>query len=112
MSRPSVEHFLSDARGIYLPRDFARIVHRHMITGVSDENWAILEAGPDHEWYWEAWDEVCQGAVLTTPEGVRYTLYQDGDLFMIPIGMEWSDNHSDAPLGGYVWPDECMEDQS
>ena len=32
---------LSDARGQYIPRDFAREVKRECVTGVTEEDWAI-----------------------------------------------------------------------
>lgn len=95
--------WLSDARGMYIPRDFAtsfadRAKH---VTGVNDETWSILEAGPDHEWYWEAWDDVCRSARVTDAHGRGYTVYQDGDCWLIPDDMEWSDE-----TGFFVRPSE------
>ena len=100
MKKPEPILWLSDARGIYIPRDFADI-DRSRVAHVSVDNWEILESGPDHEWYWDAWDEVLCGAVVTDDRGQRYTLYQDGDLWLIPEDMEWSDRED-----WYVWPDE------
>ena len=81
--------FLSDARGIYIPRDFARSVDRDQVNGVSEEDWEILEAGPDHELYWDAWSDVCDNARVTEPTtGVVYTVYQDGDCWLIEDGAE------------------------
>ena len=47
--RPEPLLWLSDARGVYIPRDFANSFSNRAkdVTGVSDEDWAILEAGPD-----------------------------------------------------------------
>lgn len=84
--------FLSDSRGIYIPRDFAQCVERDKVTGITDENYATLEAGPDHEWYWEAWEEVCNKAVLTDSKGTAYTLDQDGDLWLIEQGAEYDES--------------------
>ena len=137
-TRPTPAHFLDDARGIYLPRDFARIVDQRWWFGITPENLAILEEGPDHEHYWEAWDEVCKDAFAYLPRkasseydptiietmgraraatdtaerdrllspvpGVRWTLYQDANLFLIPAGMEWSDEHD-----WFVWPADEVE---
>jgi len=81
---------LSDARGIYIPRDFAEGFNMED-WHVSAEDAAILLAGPDHEWYWEAWESVLNNATLTTKTatkhyapGTVFTLYQDGDLWAIP----------------------------
>ena len=90
---------LNDARGIYIPRDFTIHVARSHVANVSDEDWAILEAGPDHEHYWEAWEIVTNNAVVTAESGTSYTLHQDGDLWLIPVGMEW-DHDEDQ----WRWP--------
>jgi hypothetical protein len=84
--------WLSDNRGIYIPRDFATsfIDRTNAVSGVRDEDWKVLEAGPDHEWYWESWDSVLQNAIVNI-DGVKHTLHQDGDLWLIPEGMVWCD---------------------
>ena len=88
----SAELLLDGARGIYIPQNFAEIVKRECVEGVSEEQWAIFEAGPEHEWYWEAWDEVLNSAIVTNPSThERFTLYQDGDLWLIPEDAEWPD---------------------
>lgn len=93
------ELFLDSARGIYIPQNFAEIVKRKCVEGVSAEQWAILEEGPEHEWYWEAWDEVLNSAVLTNPDtGQRFTPYQDGDLWLIPENAEWPDPWAEDDL--------------
>jgi hypothetical protein len=98
--------WLSDRRGVYIPRDFANSFadRAKVVSGVDVEDWLILEAGPDHEHYWEAWDDVLDNAVVTDDDGTRYTLYQEGDLWLIPEGMEWSDDEQ-----GFVWPSEDEE---
>jgi predicted amino acid dehydrogenase len=79
------ELFADGNRGIYIPQHFAESVLREHVQGVSAEDYAILEAGPDHEWYWETWESVCDNAVITTPQGKRYYFYQDGDLWCVPF---------------------------
>jgi hypothetical protein len=106
-TKPDPLLWLSDARGQYIPRDFAnsfadRAKH---VSGVSDEDWSILEAGPDHEHYWDAWCDVCDHAVITDDTGHKFRIHQDGDCWLIPDGMEWSDAE-----GFYVWPVD--EDES
>jgi hypothetical protein len=87
--------WLSDARGIYIPRDFAQsfAARAKNVSGVTDEEWEILEAGPDHELYWDAWSDVEQKATVTDDDGHVYNVYQDGDVWLIPDGMEWDEEH-------------------
>ena len=101
-STPDTMLWLSDNRGLYLPRGLAAsfIDRDQHVTGISSKEWTILEAGPDHEWYWDTWSDVCDKAVVTDDNGAAYSLYQDGDLWLIPNGMEWSEEH-----GFFVWPD-------
>jgi hypothetical protein len=105
--QPEPMLWLSDSRGIYIPRDFAqsfsdRDAH---VSGVDADTWAILESGPDHEHYWGAWTDVCDRAVITDENGARFTIYQDGDCWLIPDGMDWSDE-----TGFFVWPaDSAVE---
>ena len=101
-SHPGPLLWLDDHRGQYIPRDFARsFVNRaSAVSGVSDDDLAILEAGPDGEAYWDVWEDVCNNAIVTIG-GARYRVYQDGDCWLIPDGMEWSEN-----TDTFVWPDD------
>lgn len=92
--------FAADDRGVFIPQYFAEAVVRELVTGVTDENWAILEAGPEHEWYWDTWNDVENNAVLTT-NGMEYTLWQDGDLWLVSESAEWSDDE-----GTFIEPDQ------
>lgn len=78
------ELFAESAHGVYIPQHFAKAVNRDLVTGVTEDDWRILEAGPEHELYWEAWNDVESRAVVHAPEGVDYYLYQDGDLWLVP----------------------------
>ena len=101
--KPEPMLWLSDARGIYIPRDFANSFKdrdKH-VTGIDAEAWAILEAGPDHELYWDAWTDVENGAVITNDDGVKFRIYNDGDCWLIPDEMEWDDE-----TGFFVWPED------
>jgi len=71
-------------RGRYIPQHFATTIDRSYVEGVLAADWATLEAGPDGEDYWETWDEVLIDATLTF-QGKRYCLWQDGDLWAVPI---------------------------
>ncbi|MDE2101168.1 MAG: hypothetical protein KGL39_28225 [Patescibacteria group bacterium] len=102
MSKPEPMILLSDARGIYIPRDFAEEFGGMSSThGLTDEDLKIL-SDPDHDLYWETWDDVLNDVTLHDDStGVTYSLYQDGDLWAIPEGMEWSDKDE-----FFVWPQE------
>jgi hypothetical protein len=105
--KPDMLLWLSDARGVYIPRDFANsFVERDKhVKGVSADDWTTLEAGPDHEWYWEAWQSVCDNATVTDENGVEYFIWQDGDCWLVPKGME-----SDDETGLFKWPDDETEE--
>ena len=113
MSKPEMLLWLSDARGVYIPRDFAesfadRAKH---VDGVSDEDWSTLELGPDYqnaegetvynEPYWDTWNDVCNNAVVTDEHGNKYRVYQDGDCWLVPVDMEWNDETE-----SFDYPDE------
>lgn len=81
--------FADSARGVYIPQHFAESIKREQVTGVSDEDWTILELDPNDEdtpdWYWDVWHDVEQKARVTCPKtGIVYALYQDGDLWLVP----------------------------
>ena len=101
MSKPDVMLWLDENRGISIPQVFAESFKDRdtAVSGVSDETWEALDAGPDHEWYWEAWESVLNNAVVTDEHGTRYRLWQDGDLWLVPEGMMYDD-----ATDTYVWP--------
>ena len=104
MNKPEIELLFDDASGIYIPQRFAQEIDREAVTGVSEEDFEILN-DPDHEFYWDAWADVLDTAIITDIHGTQYTLYQDGDVWLIPIGMEWSEKDE-----FFVWPDETEKD--
>ena len=76
---------LSDARGIYIPRDFASDFNfgEDGWQGVSQEDREDL-SDPENEWYWEMWDKVLSNAhYIDELSGKVYHLYQDGDLWAV-----------------------------
>lgn len=81
--------------GQYVPCVFAQTVDRSKILEgtVREETLAILEAGPEHEWYWEAWEDVLNDLVLVTDNGEHVRLHHDGDLwaYLVPssIRLQW-----------------------
>jgi hypothetical protein len=115
--RPDMMLWLSGARGVFSPRDFAQsfVDRAKHVQGVSDEDWTILERGPGYEdehgalvsneLYWDTWSDVEQNAVVTDEHGHKYRLYQDGDLWLIPDGMEYNEE-----TDSFDWPDERESD--
>ena len=102
--KPEPMLYLSDARGVYIPRDFATDTRRDCISGVDDETLAILASGPDHELYWDAWTDVEDNATVADPQtGTKYYVYQNGDCWLVPDGMQIDD------LGDFFWPDDSEE---
>ena len=73
-----LELLLDGARGAYIPRDFAMFIQD--MDNVTEEDKQILSAGPDHQWYWETWDDVL-GKASSNINGKIWRLYQDGDLW-------------------------------
>ena len=75
-----MELMVDSHHGQYIPQIFAEIVRRDLFgESISAEDFAILESGPDHESYWDAWDAVLNSA--ETADGV--SLHQDGDLWAV-----------------------------
>jgi hypothetical protein len=72
-------HLLSDARGQHLPRGAAESLDWTQFPDVKAEDLEILRAGPDAEFYWDAWQDVLDRA--KTEDGD--VLHQDGDLWLI-----------------------------
>lgn len=102
-SKPSMMLWLSDARGQYIPRDFAKSFadRAKTVSGVEAEEWERLEEGPDAAWHWETWENVLNNAVVTDENGVKFRLWQDGDLWLVPEGMEYVEG-----TGTFEWPSE------
>lgn len=74
---------LSDARGIYIPRDFAQDFNfdEDGWQGVSAEDRDTL-SDPNNDWYWDTWDTVLNNAHYTDKaSGKVYHLHHDGDLW-------------------------------
>jgi hypothetical protein len=85
----TMQLLLDGARGIYIPQNFAECFDVSA-WNVSDELRDILLAGPDHEHYWDAWEQVLDNA-HTSQYGEKWTLYQDGDLFAVADSHSWED---------------------
>jgi hypothetical protein len=108
-TKPDAILFLDDHRGIYIPRDFAQSIKRDAIAypptfhhgDINADLDALLD--PDGEQYWDTWSDICDNAIVTDDKGRTFSLYQDGALWLIPVGMEWSDEEQ-----WFAWPDDTV----
>ena len=85
MNEPNL--VLSDSHGIYIPQMYCSDADEHWAkcVGVDFKDVQICQAGPDHEWYWEAWQSVLDTAYFIHDDtNITYRLYQDGDLWAVP----------------------------
>lgn len=77
---------ISDTHGVYIPQRFAESFEFEEL-GLSEafrSDYEALVAGPDFEWYWNAWDAILDNAVISDPNDKKYRLHQDGELWAIP----------------------------
>ena len=97
--------FANSALGIYIPQYFAESHNPEKWCGIDTKDMAILNAGPDHEFYWETWESVLNSA--ETIDGA--ILHQDDDLWVIyadtardlvnshcAARLEYEESHPDA----------------
>ena len=94
-NKPEPVLWLDESRGQYIPQAFAdSFVNRNAsVSGVDNSTWAILEAGPEHEHYWDAWNDVVSDAIIIADD-TKYFVHQDGTCWLIPCDMEWSEQHA------------------
>ena len=79
--------YADSARGVYIPQFFAESVNRFTISCWSDwiADLDTLCEGPEQESYWDTWSDMLDRLRLTDPDsGIEYSLYQDGDLWLVP----------------------------
>jgi hypothetical protein len=92
----NINLILGDHRGIFIPRDFAQGVLTFTsddpfdfdgelipeVSGITvDDLLPLLD--PESESYWDTWEHVMNRARYTHRDGRVFTLYQDGDLYLI-----------------------------
>lgn len=78
-SLPAIALLLSDARGVYIPRDFIEGFDLSLWSGISEEKKEEC-MNPNSEYYWWAWDSILDNATFTE-NGNTWRLMQDGDLW-------------------------------
>jgi hypothetical protein len=93
----TAELYLDGSRGQYIPQNFFEITKPECI------NWHDLDADKDaikadcmeldSDFHHDCWTDVLDNVTLINPDTkVEYTLYQDGDLWIIPVNAEWPEN--------------------
>ena len=84
----NAELFADANRGLYIPYHFAEAIDRNNVYFVEPEDWKELEVGPEGEFYWETWERVITNAEIILPDGTKYYLHHDGDLWLVPMGAD------------------------
>ena len=74
---------LDGHRGIFIPQAFGQII----TADIQEEDRSVLQDGPDHEHYWDVWEDVLNTCTWTDADGVTWSLYQDNDLWAVPDTM-------------------------
>lgn len=77
----AVTLLLSDARGIYIPRDFVEGFDLSLWQGINQSDIETCR-DPENTDYWEAWNSIEQNATFAK-DGHVWRLHQDGDLWAI-----------------------------
>lgn len=84
---PNAILLVSDHHGIFVPAIFTCKVSYHTLSHVNYDDYAAIGYGPDHLEYWEAWESILNTAIVKSlVTGQEYYLWQDGDLWLIPVG--------------------------
>lgn len=97
-----LELLLSDARGVYIPRDFVEC-YDPKAWNIEDEDVAILQQDPygeDSCLLWDTWVYVLDHASYTDENGHTWRLYQDGDLWAYCEEL-MSDEEKESFFGAY-----------
>ena len=89
----TIECIIDGHNGRYVPQCFVESfdLDAWHIEGLEAVQYVL--AGPDNEYYWEAWDFVLDAAYLIDEQGKKWTLYpgESGDLFMVRGDHEWQE---------------------
>ena len=79
------ELLLDGNRGVYndIPQNFCKEFKLELF-GLSKDDVDVKTciAGPDEEWYWDAWASIGDKAVVKR-DGHEWRLFQDGDLWLV-----------------------------
>ena len=71
-------------RGVYIPQTFAQdCLPENNWHDVPEDVRETLLDGPGNEYYWDAWERVLNNAWWQAPNGDKYALHHDGDLWAL-----------------------------
>ena len=77
---------INGAHGIYIPQFFAQNYEKYVTNPEEiEDELKDLKSGPDNEFYWDSWATVMDNAKLKDDNGRECSLWQDGDLWAIPV---------------------------
>ena len=92
---------MTDAVGIYIPQTWVNSCYASaQWTPCSNKGWIglakwarkALEAGPEHDEYWDAWCSALDSVkYISGDEMTIFYLAQDGDLWAVRDDYEWED---------------------
>lgn len=78
----AVEILADSSRGIYIPKHFAEACPNW--SGIDQEQYRILNRGPNNVHYWDTWEQVLNNAYyIEESTGRKFQLHHDGDLFAL-----------------------------
>jgi len=78
----AINILVSCCHGIYVPQAFVEGYDLSLWNGIDAEDIETIQAGPEHEWYWDSWNDILNSASYSL-DGRTYRLHQDDDLFAI-----------------------------
>ena len=70
------------SRGVYIPKYWYEGMEPDYWQPIESGDASILQAGPEHDYYWDTWEEIIDNQFCTDTQGRKWTLYQDGDLWL------------------------------
>ena len=76
-------------RGIYAPQYAIKSLNPEKVTfeGANHIDILNVKLGPelDNSDYWQSWDSLLNAYVIEKETGKKYSLYQDGDVWLVPV---------------------------
>ena len=84
------ELLVVNQHGVYVPQVFAGWVQAILesktkeveFIGLDAIDYYVIQQGPDHEFYWESWENILNNVTILT-RGSRWSLEHDEDLWII-----------------------------
>jgi hypothetical protein len=94
MANPEPCLVCADVWGIYIPQLWCDGIAEADCApiGIDWRDVQTCQAGPDADWYWEAWQSILDSAAMTDDTGTTWRLYPDGDLWEVPDGFTFGED--------------------